>query len=400
MSSYPFQTNRAVYAVVLKKTDPSPLSPKAMRRRSLKHRSPMLRATGKTRTCYRDDRLRPYRQRIVALPLPVRDYAGIVGGKAGTFFLLENIPPTGTAPGGQPTIAVHRHNLDTRKTDKILDSVTGFQVSANGEKMLFGQQGNRYTIASTTQPLRPGEGVINVGDMEVYVDPRAEWKQIYNEVWRIQRDFFYDPGLHGLNLASTKAKYQPYLDGIASRSDLNYLFQEMLGNMSVGHHNSGGGDIPQPTRYTVGLLGADYAIENGRYRFSKIYDGENWNPGLNAPLTQPGVDVREGEYLLAVNGRDLRATDNIYSFFQETAGRQVVLRVGPDPNGTGSRQVTVIPVANETPLRNLAWIEAIAERSMSSVTASWLTFICRIRVVRVTRTSTATTSRRSTSKVQ
>ncbi|HTH36898.1 MAG TPA: PDZ domain-containing protein, partial [Pyrinomonadaceae bacterium] len=210
---------------------------------------------------------------------------------------------------------------------------------------------------STTTPLRPGEGVVNVGDMEVYIDPRAEWKQIYNEVWRLQRDFFYDPGLHGLNLAATRAKYQPYLDNVSSRSDLNYLFQEMLGNMSVGHHNSGGGDIPQPTRYNVGMLGADYAIENGRYRFAKIFDGENWNPGLTAPLTQPGVDVREGEYLLAVNGRDLRSSDNIYAYFQETAGRQVVLRVGPDPSGTGSRQVTVIPVANEGGLRNLAWIE-------------------------------------------
>jgi tricorn protease len=223
--------------------------------------------------------------------------------------------------------------------------------------MMFGQQGGRYTIASTVAPLKPGEGVINVGDMEVYVDPRAEWKQIYNEVWRIQRDFFYDPALHGLNLGATRAKYEPYLATVASRNDLNYLFQEMLGNMSVGHHNSGGGDIPQPTRYTVGLLGADYKVENGRYRFSKIYDGENWNPGLTAPLTQPGVDVREGEYLLAVNGRNLTASDDLYSYFQETAGRQVVIRVGSDSTGAGSRQVTVVPVANEAGLRQLAWIE-------------------------------------------
>ena len=357
MSSFPFQTTRGVYAVVLKKTDNSPLSPESDEEKIAEAKTDTPKPPAKPEPVSVTIDFDRIGQRIVTLPMPVRDYAGIVGGKAGTFFLLENIPPTGTAPGGQPSVAVHRHNGETRKTEKILDAVTNFQVSANGEKMLFGQTGNRYTIASTTAPLKPGEGVVNVGDMEVRIDPRAEWKQIYNEVWRIQRDFFYDPGLHGLNLAATKAKYQPYLENVASRTDLNYLFQEMLGNMAVGHHNSGGGDIPQPTRYNVGMLGADYTIENGRYRFARIYDGENWNPGLTAPLTQPGVNVQQGEYLLAVNGRDLRASDNIYSYFQEAAGRQVVLRVGPDPNGTGSRQVTVIPVANEGGLRNLAWIE-------------------------------------------
>ena len=127
--------------------------------------------------------------------------------------------------------------------------------------------------------------------------------------------------------------------------------------MSVGHHNSGGGDSPQPQRYSGGLLGADYSIENGRYRFARVYDGENWNPGLTAPLTQPGVNVQTGEYLLAVNGRDLKATDNIYSYFQETAGRQIVIKVGPNADGSGAREVTVIPTGNEGGLRNLAWIE-------------------------------------------
>ncbi|MGH9947270.1 MAG: S41 family peptidase, partial [Pyrinomonadaceae bacterium] len=356
MSSFPFQTSRGVYAIVLKKIDNSPLSPESDEEKIAEPKpdTPKPPAKPEPVTVTIDfDRIG---QRIVTMPMPTRNYAALVAGRANNFYLLESIPASGTT-AGPGTVAVHKFDLDKRKAEKILDNVNNFQVSANGEKMLFGQQGNRYTIASTVGPIKPGEGTVNVGDMEVRVDPRAEWKQIYHEVWRIQRDFFYDPGLHGLNLSVTKAKYEPYLNGVASRSDLNYLFQEMLGNMAVGHHNSGGGDIPQPTRYNVGLLGADYSIENGRFRFSKIYDGENWNPGLVAPLTQPGVDVREGEYLLAVNGRDISSTDNLYSFFQETAGRQVVLRVGPDPNGTGSRQVTVIPTANEGGLRNLAWIE-------------------------------------------
>jgi tricorn protease len=356
MSSFPFQTSRAVYAIVLKKTDPSPLSPESDEEKIVDPAAAAPKPPGKPEPVTVSIDFDRIGQRIVTMPLPARNYVGIVAGRANNFYIAEAIPPSGTAQAPGQT-AVHKFDVEKRKADKILDNVNAFLVSANGEKMMFGQQGGRYTIASTVTPLRPGEGVINVGDMEVYVDPRAEWKQIYNEVWRIQRDFFYDPGLHGLNLAATQKAYEPYLASVSSRNDLNYLFQEMLGNMAVGHHNSGGGDIPQPTRYTVGLLGADYKIENGRYRFAKIYDGENWNPGLTAPLTQPGVDVRDGEYLLAVNARNLTSNDNLYSYFQETAGRQISIRVGSDPTGTGSRLVTVVPIAGEGGLRSLAWIE-------------------------------------------
>ena len=127
--------------------------------------------------------------------------------------------------------------------------------------------------------------------------------------------------------------------------------------MTVGHMFVGGGEAPEPKKVKGGLLGADYSLENGRYRVAKVYDGENWNPGNEAPLTQPGVNVKAGDYLLAVNGRDLHATDNIYSFFEETAGKQVVLKVGANPDGKDSRDVTVVPVDSEENLRHLAWIE-------------------------------------------
>ena len=142
----------------------------------------------------------------------------------------------------------------------------------------------------------------------------------------------------------------PYLEDISSRGDLNYLFEEMLGEMTVGHMFVGGGDTPETKNVSGGLLGADYKIENGRYRFARVYNGENWSPKLQAPLTQPGVDVSTGEYLLAVRGRDLRGTDDIHSFFEETAGKSTLLRVGPNPDGSGSREVTVVPVDDETGL--------------------------------------------------
>jgi tricorn protease len=193
--------------------------------------------------------------------------------------------------------------------------------------------------------------------MEVYSDPAAEWKQMYFEVWRLERDFFYDPGLHGLDYKAACAKYAVYLDKLGSRNDLNYLFEEMLGELTCGHVFVSGGDMPDPNRVRGGLLGADYSIENGRYRFARIFNGENWNPELRAPLTQPGVNVAVGEYLLAVDGRDIRPTDEVYRYFEATGGKAVTIRVGPNADGSGARDVVVVPVNSERGLRNLAWIE-------------------------------------------
>jgi tricorn protease len=198
---------------------------------------------------------------------------------------------------------------------------------------------------------------LKIDALEVKANPRLEWKQMFHEAWRLERDFFYDPGLHGVDREAIEKKYSPYVENIASRTDLSYVFAETMGELSVGHLFVFGGDKPEVKRVATGLLGADYKVENGRYRFSRVYNGENWNPQLKAPLTQPGVNVVAGEYLLAVNGRDLQGTDNVYSFFEETVGKSVVIKVGPDPSGTNSREVTVVPVPNEGGLRNLAWIE-------------------------------------------
>ncbi|MGH9935195.1 MAG: PDZ domain-containing protein, partial [Blastocatellia bacterium] len=278
-------------------------------------------------------------------------------------------------------MTLSKYDLEKRKFDKLLDGVGGFIVSANGEKALY-RQGQNWIIASAATMGGPGGGpgaamaammgapggapgaggpggpnVLKVGEMEVYVDPRAEWKQMYNEAWRNERDFFYDPGLHGVDLAAFKKNYEAYLPSVAHRADLNYLFTEMMNQLSVGHMFIAGGDQPRPNFVPGGLLGCDYKVENGRYRFAKIYNGENWNPNLRAPLTQPGVNVKAGENLLAVNGRNLTANDNIYQFFESTANKQVVIKVGPNADGSNARDVTVVPVGNETGLRNLAWIE-------------------------------------------
>src|SRR5262249_39924225 len=145
---------------------------------------------------------------------------------------------------------------------------------------------------------------------------------------------------------------------VAHRADLSYLFTEMCNQLTIGHMFIRGGDQPRPNFVPGGLLGADYKLENGRYRLAKVYNGESWNPTLRAPLTQPGVNAKAGEYVLAIGGRNLTANDNIYQFLESKSGKQVVIKLGPNPDGTGSRDVTVVPVGNEAALRNLDWIES------------------------------------------
>jgi tricorn protease len=311
-------------------------------------------------------------QRILSVPMPPRRYAGLQVAKAGVLLALEipQAPQMGEfpEPGSGPGLVVHRYDLKARKSDSPLAGVSSFQMSFAGDKALY-RQGDNWRIASLRPmatgpappsgppPSAPTQGNLNTSGIEIRVDPVQEWNQMYREAWRIERDWFYDRNTHGYDLKAAEKRYEPYLKNIASRHDLTYLFQEMLGGMVVGHLGAGGGDTPEVKRVSTGLLGADYEIADGRYRFARIFNGENWNPQLRAPLTQPGVNVKAGEYLLAVNGREVRAQDDVYSFFEALAGKSVVLKVGPDSTGANAREVTVVPVASDTGLRNLAWIE-------------------------------------------
>jgi tricorn protease len=400
MTSYPHRPTRSVYVAVLRKDLPSPIAPESDEEKVQTDAKPEPTIQDKPAEQGGEKKADPAAaaapgaqakpgekkeiprvnidfekigQRILALPIPARNFVGMVAGKAGTIYLIEFAGP---APGVTGA-SLHKFDLEKRKLDKVLDSITSFDLSANGEKMLFAQ-GQRpaqsWFIASTQQPIKPGEGRIKTEEMEVYVDPVAEWNQMYRETWRIERDFFYAPNFHGLDIKATEKKYEPYVASLAHRADLSYLFQEMLGELTVGHLYVQGGDVATARRVPGGLLGADYSLENGRYRFAKIYDGENWNPELRAPLTQPGVNVQEGEYLLAVGGRNITANDNLYSFFESTANKQVVIRVGPNPDGSGSREVTVVPVGSEGGLRHLAWIEG-NRRKVDQMTGSKVAYV-------------------------
>jgi tricorn protease len=378
LSSLQHPVLRSVYAVVLKKGDPSPIPPESDEEKAepaKKEEKAQDKAKGAAKTPKAENQgkagekaeeaaqpeevkvtidLDGIGQRIVALPIRPANYVSLDRGKAGTLFVSE-IPdvPRFDAP---TLVTVSKFDLTTRKTEPFASGVGSFFVSANGEKALY-RQGPSWFIAATAAAAKPGEGALKLDGMEVFVDPRAEWNQIYHEVWRIERDFLYDPSLHGLDLAAAEKKYAAFLTGLGGREDLNYLFDEMLGEITVGHMFIFGGDRPEAKRVRGGLLGADYKIENGRYRFARIYNGENWNPDLQAPLTQPGVDVKPGEYLLEANGREVRPPVELYSYFENTAGTQVKIKVGPNPDGRDAREVTVVPVGSEFALRNRAWEE-------------------------------------------
>ncbi len=361
MSSIQRPVTCSVYLMVLPKDEPSPLAPESDEEKAADETAKKPADTAKKEVTVRID-LDNISQRILALPLPARNYISLDAGKTGILF-LEEAPAMQSLAGPSEGRSLQMFDLKTRKTDRIRENINGFWLSANGEKMLYRQQLQFFIAAAGRGPATPTAGAAGTGGplrldtMEVYVDPRAEWAHMYLQAWRGQRDFFYDPGLHGVNREAMEKKYEPYLANLTCRDDLNYVFEEMLGEMTVGHMFVGGGDRPEVKRVPGGLLGADFTVEDGRYRFARVYNGENWNPNLKAPLTQPGVNVVAGEYLLAVQGRDVRPPANLYSFFEETSGKAVLIRVGPDPSGANSREVTVVPVANEQALRNYAWIE-------------------------------------------
>jgi tricorn protease len=317
-------------------------------------------------------------ERTIALPVPARNYRELAAGRAGVLYIVEaggagGGRGGGGAGGGGSTLS--KYDLKTRRLEKLADNVASFDLSANGEKMLLrmgggggaGGRGGRggggeaagpqYVIVSALAPVKAGEGALRMADMEVDVDPVAEWKQMYHEVWRIERSYFYDPNLHGVNAADGEKEYEKYLDGLASRADLNYIFKELLSEFTVGHLRGGGGTIPEPRRVQGGLLGADFEITNGRYRIKKIYSGESWNPQMRAPLAQPGLNVAEGDYILTVNGQDLKSSEDISQLLENAANKAVLLKVASDASGTNSRELTVTPVASESQLRHEAWVE-------------------------------------------
>jgi len=300
-------------------------------------------------------------QRIVALPVPRGNYSALEAGAPMQVLFLEapaEYVPTETA-GQPPTAKLKRFDLNKRKTEDLLSAVNSYLPTPNGAKALVFTAPDSWSIVPLTIPAIPGkDGKLNVNAIDVKIDPRAEWTQIFDEAWRINRDYFYDPNMHGADWPAVRKKYAQFLPDLATRGDLDRVIRWMLSELAVGHSYLQPGERMQEHKTVPGgLLGADYEITNGRYRFKKVYGGLNWTPNLRSPLTAPGVGVKAGEYLLAVRGVDLKPPTEIFSLFENTAEKSIEITVGPSPDGKDSRTVTVEPIANEYALRNTDWVE-------------------------------------------
>ncbi len=288
--------------------------------------------------------------RIVNIPVRAGSYTDLDVASSGEILYIVR-PAVPSEPA-----KMFRYTLKDRKSEEVME-LDGYKISADRKKMLY-NKGQTLGIAAAGKKPEPGKGVLNTSSISVRIDPQAEWAQIFDEAWRINRDYFYDPGMHGADWTAMKEKYAKFLPDLACRSDLNRVIQWMCSELSVGHHRVGGGDrLGNPPRVSGGLLGADFSIANNRYRLKKIYGGLNWNPDLRSPLTEPGLNVEEGDYILAINGTELTAAINIHSLLENTEGKIVELTVGKNPDFTGSRVIKVVPIASESNLRNRDWVE-------------------------------------------
>ncbi|MCC6242783.1 MAG: PD40 domain-containing protein [Gemmatimonadaceae bacterium] len=388
MSKYDRPDTRSLYLAVLNKNDPSPLLPE-----SDEESAPRVRADSGARAPSDSARTATVvaatvrataidfdgiAQRILAVPgVAERDYDQLRAGPAGTVFFVEAVAASGTGGGGAAGGAtLHRFQITARRASPFAQGVAQYVVSADGRKLLYrtgGAQGGLFLVDADRVVPAPGAGKLNA-TLRAYIDPREEFKQIFNEGWRNQRNNLYVQNMQGTDWPAMKRMYEPLLEHVMHRADLNYLMDNMGAEIAIGHSYVRGGDLPEVPNGNGGLLGADFAIENGRHRITKIYDAEIWNPELRAPLATPGVAVGVGDYVLAVNGVELRGTDNMYRLLDGTANRQTVLTVNARPDMTGARQVTVVPIANEQGLRTRAWVER-NRRIVDSISGGKLAYV-------------------------
>jgi tricorn protease len=337
---------RKVYAVMLQKDGNSPLTP-------------VKGQEGAARELRSGIELENINRRILPLPFLVHNFADLAAGRPGVLFIVGKW--VDTSGGESPaTRTLYKFDMASRKYEKYGEDIKEYRVSADGSRLLYPKDGSFRLVSADALP-KAEEGKLDLSAIEFDLDPRAEWRQMFDEVWRIERDYLYYPNLHGQNLAALKEKYAAYLPGVVTRNDLNALFREMLSHVAISHLSISGGDVPAPAepgrRENTGVLGADYIVEQGRYRITHIYRGDNSTAALRGPLSQPGFQIKEGVYLLAVDNDEVKSAENLYKYFRGKAGKPTELKIAAGPDGASAHTVTVIPVASDSLLRDFERVE-------------------------------------------
>jgi tricorn protease len=306
--------------------------------------------------------------RLVALKIQPADYGDLrmVGDRL--FYLRRTLADEAGEGEDTPPDARKSHlcsyNLTDRK-ETVHGQVNSYRITADGKKMLVKVDKDWAIIDLPKDKLelkdeKAGKDHrLKLEGFDMQLDRHAEWAQIYHEAWRQMRDFFYAPNMHGVDWPAQRAKYAALLPFVNHRNDLTYLIAELISELNVGHAYTGGGERPETPRIKLGLLGAEFSRDpaSRAYRIDRILPGENWNDRTRSPLTDIGVDVKPGDYILAINGQPVAQLPNLYHALVGTAGKQVVLRVNSKPAPEGARDVTVVPIADEAPLYYLAWLQ-------------------------------------------
>lgn len=290
-------------------------------------------------------------QRTFTLPgLPSGNYQGLQAGDGALYYLR-----------GEDGMALYRFDLKKQKEEKLADGVQAFEVSGDGQKLLY-QMGGSWHVGSATA-LNSGSDKLNLAGLTFKLDPRAEFRQIYHEAWRIFRDWFYDAEMHGVDWKQLKDRYAKLLPSISHRAELNWLLGELIGELEAGHTYAAGGDEAQVKRVEGGMLGCEFEVgEKDRYRISRIFSGENWDEKFRSPLTEVGVNAKVGEYLLAIDGVELTGKDNPYRLLEGKAGQVVSLTFNTKPTMEGARTVQIKTIRSEVDLRYIDWVKSRMER--------------------------------------
>ena len=291
-----------------------------------------------------------FEQRVRAIPGPAGNYQRLSASATAVFYLFQR-----TAGPGAPSLKTF--NLEGRKEDTILDGVAGYDLSADGKKILY-RQGETFGIVDPRGGQKPGDGKLDLAKLTLRIEPREEWRQEYFDAWRIFRDWFYDPAIHGVDWKGIRDRYAEMLPSMSTRADLDYLLAETGGEVSVGHGYVQPGNAPGPKRVEGGLLGAEVEADpSGYFRVAHVFPGENWHPNFRSPLTEPGVHVLAGDYILAVDGQTTKGVDNFYRLLEGKADQVVVLQVNDKPSTQGAHIESVRPVSSEYNLRYLDWVQ-------------------------------------------
>jgi tricorn protease len=360
MSSYDHPVTSSIYMAVLSKETKSPLAPESddeVAKKEIDTDKSTKKKSDSNKDKVAKTKIEPVKidfegleQRIIALPLPAKTYVQLEAAKEGVLLYSEQEP-------NKKGLSLHRFTLEKRESEILVDGISSFQVASEGEKYVYVTLSKQFVISKVTEKTDPAKEKVAIADIEIKVDPVLEWKQIFREAWRYQRDYFYVKNVHGLDMDWAYKTYSSWVDHVKHRSDLNYVLDIFGGETSIGHSFVSGGDYPEVAKVQIGLLGADFTVENGKYRIKKIFTGENWNSDLNAPLSGPGINTKPGDYLLAVNGIPLSADKNFYSYFAHTAGKQIAISISNSPDLKEAKEFTIVPVSSESDLRQKDWVE-------------------------------------------